>query len=185
MSPRDGPVDRTGDAGAVDVSRTRGVDDKPSHGPQDEIGCLLVGIDRRPASQAALSTAAALATRLHARLEVVHVVDLADFPIDPDSPDWETSAEATVEDQRRQVTATLASFTGTWALHVRRGTPATVLAATADDSNALMIVLGAGQRGAAAALARMVDGSTVRDLVGPRQRRPVLLVPAGTPQDTR
>ena len=51
---------------------------------------------RHPASHVALHTAAALATNLQARLEVVHVIDLSDFPIDPDSADWDTAAEATL-----------------------------------------------------------------------------------------
>ncbi len=53
---------------------------------------IVVGVNRDPASQEALIVAADLARRLHAHLHVVHVVDLADYPIDPDASDWEQRA---------------------------------------------------------------------------------------------
>ena len=92
------------------------------------------------------------------------MVEMSDYPIDPDSPDWETAAATALHEQRQQVAHTLASFPGTWAFHVRRGDPATVLAAMANQNRALMIILGAGRRGPAAALARIIDGSVVRAL---------------------
>lgn len=155
---------------------------QPPDTPQDERPCLLVGTDRGTPSQDALRAAAALAARLHARLEVVHVIDLADFPIDPDSPHWESDAQAAVDEQRRQVTEVLVSFTGDWAFHVRRGDPATVLAAMAGPLHALIIVIGAARSGRSAALARIIDGSVARTLLS-QGRLPVLIVPAGTPQD--
>jgi nucleotide-binding universal stress UspA family protein len=151
--------------------------------PQDEQACLIVGIDQNPATVPTLTCATALAKRLHARLEVVHVVDISDYPIDPDNPDWETAAAAALNEQRQKVTRTLASFPETWAFHVKHGTPATVLTAMANQNHALMIVLGAGRRGRAAALARMVDGSVIRALTARQCQVPVLVVPAGTPQD--
>lgn len=153
--------------------------------PQDELACLIVGIDQSPASLPTLYCASALATRLHARLDVVHVVDISDYPIDPDSPDWETAAVDGLNELRQKVTRHLASRPETWAFHVRHGTPATVLTAMANQNHALMIVLGAGRRGPAAALARMVDGSVIRALTAPQCQLPVLVVPAGMPQDAR
>jgi nucleotide-binding universal stress UspA family protein len=50
---------------------------------------LVVGFDRDAVSRAALTVAADLAGRLAARLVVVHVVDLDDYPIDPEAADWE------------------------------------------------------------------------------------------------
>jgi nucleotide-binding universal stress UspA family protein len=151
--------------------------------PQDEQACLVVGVDQSPATVPTLTCATALATRLHARLEVVHVVDLSDYPIDPDHPDWETAAGAALDEQRQHVTRALTSFPGTWAFHVRQGSTATVLTAMANQNHALMIVLGTGRRGPAAALARMVDGSVIRALTTPQHQVPVLVVPAGKPHN--
>ncbi|MDX6585475.1 MAG: hypothetical protein QOI10_4659, partial [Solirubrobacterales bacterium] len=50
---------------------------------------LVVGYSEDPASGSALAVAADLAGRLFAHLHVAHVIDLDDYPIDPDSPSWE------------------------------------------------------------------------------------------------
>jgi hypothetical protein len=95
---------------------------------------------------------------------VVHVVDLSDFPIDPDSFDWDTAAEAAQEEQRRQVTRELAHFGGPWTFNLQRATPPRVLTDMATQSAALMVVIGSGRSGA---------------LIDPYRRCPLLVVPAG------
>ena len=152
--------------------------DKPS--PSDgDTPCLLVGVNRHPSSYVALQTAARLATQLRARLKVVHVVDLSDFPIDPDSFDWDTAAEAAQEEQRRQVTRELAHFGGPWTFNLQRGDPARVLTDMANQSAALMVVIGSGRSGALASLLRALKGSVGHSLIGPHRRCPLLVVPAG------
>ena len=130
MSRQDDPAEPLNEEGQRGSRAVEVLLGEASPTSQAETQCLLVGIDRHPASHVALHTAAALATKLQARLEVVHVIDLSDFPIDPDSADWDTAAEATLNEQRRQVTLELAHFTGPWASHVRSGDPARILADT-------------------------------------------------------
>jgi len=57
---------------------------------------IVVGCNRHPASLSALGTAARLGQPLDAVLSVIHAIDLADYPIDPDSPDWEEHCERTL-----------------------------------------------------------------------------------------
>jgi hypothetical protein len=49
------------------------------------LAALVVGHDRFPESDHALTTAADLAGRLHAFVHVVHAVCLDDYPVDPDA----------------------------------------------------------------------------------------------------
>ena len=179
---RDNPAPALPDEDHAGSSRVGLRPDEPTL-PRNGDPCLVVGVNRHASSHVALDTAAMLAARLGARLKVVHVVDLSDFPIDPDSADWDTAAAATLKEQRRQVTRQLALFTGTWTFHIRRGEPARVLSDMADECNAVMVVIGAGQDSSLAALVRSFGGSVARSLIGHHRRRPVLVVPTGSPEN--
>jgi len=82
---------------------------------------LVVGHDRWPASQSALTFAVDLAARLPAHLHVVHVVNLSDYPVDPDAADWEDEGRRELETQRAQVRAFLDQFGDQWSYHSFRG----------------------------------------------------------------
>src|SRR3954463_15216092 len=69
---------------------------------------LVLGFDRDEASHAALAVAVDLAARLAAEIVVVHIVDLDDYPIDPDSADWEERAGEALAEERHQVEEALA-----------------------------------------------------------------------------
>lgn len=137
---------------------------------------LVVGYDRSPASQEAIRVAVDLATRLGAELHVLHVVDLHDFPIDPDSSDWEEQAQRTLEQERHQAEHLLAVCPGTWTYHIERGDPVRALTTLADDLHALLIVVGTRGGGLGSAVQRLLDGSVSRRLVK-GHCRPVLVVP--------
>ena len=111
-------------------------------GPGRRPGCLLVGVDRSPESLAALEVALDLAGRLGADIEVVHVIDLADYPVDPDNSDWGIDARATIEAEEAAVRAVMATWAGAWSYRAVRGPPATVLATLAEQRAATMIVVG-------------------------------------------
>lgn len=53
----------------------------------------------------------------------------------------------------------------------------------AEQSNALMVVVGAGRSDPVAALVRIFEGSVAHDLVSHQRHQPVLVVPAGNPED--
>jgi nucleotide-binding universal stress UspA family protein len=139
---------------------------------------LVVGFDRSPASTAALATAADLGARLSARLTVVHAVDLADYPIDPDADDWEEQAAANLEEERRMVSAVLGSYPGAWSYLVVRAEPADALAGVADQTDALMIVVGVRSAGWRHLLERLGGPSVSHRLIG-HGHRPVLVVTEG------
>lgn len=138
---------------------------------------LVVGFDGSDASAEALRVAARLATRLGAELHVLHVVDLGDYPVDPDRNDWEEQAEQTLRRHRDRVGDLLGEWDGTWTYHAERGdSPVRRLSALADDLNALFIVVGTRGGGIGPALQRLIDGSVTRGLVHGHYR-PVLVVP--------
>lgn len=138
---------------------------------------LVVGFDRQQVSQRALQVAADLAARLRAELHVVHAVDLGDYPIDPDRPDWEEQARAAVEHERELAQQILAATDVPWTYHAAHGDPVRLLSAVAQERDALMIVVGSRGHSRASAFIRLLDGSVTRALTGRHQHRPVLIVP--------
>ena len=138
---------------------------------------LVMGFDLSPGSQCALEVAADLACRLDAHLHVVHVVDLSDYPIDPDDANWEERAQEALAMEQETVRAALSSFEVFWTYHAWRGNPAALLIKVADEYDALMVVIGASREGLAPAVSHLLNPSVSRGLTGRRGRRPVLVVP--------
>ena len=139
---------------------------------------LVVGVDRHPASHAALAAAIDLATQLRADLHIVHAIDLSDYPIDPDAADWDSQGENALRHEQQQVTAAMAAFPGHWTYQVRRGHPAHVITALADQTGAQLILIGAARRGLTGTLTRALAGSVSGALLkAPTQRRPIIVVP--------
>jgi nucleotide-binding universal stress UspA family protein len=137
----------------------------------------VVGYSEDPASGSALAVAADLAGRLFAHLHVAHVIDLDDYPIDPDSPSWEADAQATLADERRHVESILAGRVESWTYHAARGDPAQLLAALADEHDALFVIVGTHGEGVGAMLVRMLRGRSVTHALIGGNRRPVIVVP--------
>ena len=152
-----------------------------SHAPgmldADNRTALVVGHDRFPESDHALTVAIDLARRLQAFVHVVHAVSLDDYPIDPDADDWEQQAANVLDEQGRTVERLLAGIVPRWSYHTGRGDPVELLAAVAEAHNALMIIIGTRGGGLAAALARTLGRSVSRQMAL-RQCRPVLVVPS-------
>jgi nucleotide-binding universal stress UspA family protein len=143
---------------------------------------LVVGFDRCPSSQQALRFAITLAAPLNAHLHVAHIIDLEDFPIDPDSDDWEERAADALAQERTQACDLLRALPGNWTYYARRGDPAHVLSALADTHDALMIVIGAARGGLMSALDRALGESVSAHLLR-HAHRPVVVVP-DAPHDT-
>ncbi len=138
---------------------------------------LVLGHGLDPASAHALQVAADLARRLDAHLHVVHGVDLRDYPIDPDAADWEEQARRTLAEQQQAVETALADSGQAWTYHASRGDPAALIAAVADEHDALMIIVGTRGEGLRAALERLLGRSVSHGIIR-TQHRPVLVVPA-------
>lgn len=138
---------------------------------------LVMGFDLSPASRCALGIAADLARRLQARLHVVHVIDLSDYPIDPDAGDWEEQASRNLAREQDIVRDALSSFNGQWTYHAWHGEPAVLLARVADEYDAFLIVIGARRDGFGAAISHLLARSISGNLTGRRGHRPVLIVP--------
>jgi nucleotide-binding universal stress UspA family protein len=139
---------------------------------------LVVGHDEDPQSRTALLVAIDLAGRLGAHLDVVHVVDLRDYPLDPDRDDWESASGDALARSAEHVRAAVSDPDLSWSYHAWRGDPVHLLATIAEDQDALMIVVGTHGAGFAATLHRMTGGSVSRGLVG-HSHTPVLVVPPG------
>jgi nucleotide-binding universal stress UspA family protein len=141
---------------------------------------LVLGHSRHPAADTALGVAVDLARRLRADLHVVHGVDLFDYPVDPDAADWEQQARHALDEQRRRVEAVLADFPMGWTYQAGHGNPSRLIATVAEETNALMIVVGSHGEGPGATFDRLLAGSVSRTVLR-RQRRPVLIVPGELP----
>ena len=138
---------------------------------------LVLGHSRHAAADLALQFAVDLARRLRADLHVVHAVDLLDYPVDPDAADWEQQARRALAEQRRHVDAVLAGFPLSWTYQAGHGNPARLITDVAEETDALMIIVGSHGEGMGATFDRLVAGSVSRTVLR-RQRRPVLIVPA-------
>jgi nucleotide-binding universal stress UspA family protein len=138
---------------------------------------LVVGHSRDPASQEALRVAKDLARRLDARLHVVHGITLRDYPIDPEAADWDEQAAWTLAKQREQVQITLAACPQAWTYDVARGDPVRLISATAEEDDALMIIVGTRGQGLGPTIERLFGYSVSHGLIR-RQHRPVLIVRA-------
>ena len=136
---------------------------------------LIVGYDGHERSASTLRFAADFATRLNAQLHVVHVVDLDDYPIDPDSAFWEERAVESIQEEREAASAALKDWTGSWSYDVERGDPVKALTRVAAQKSALLIVVGARAGGVLHHLIA-AHGSVTNDVA--RQGFPVLVAPA-------
>jgi nucleotide-binding universal stress UspA family protein len=138
---------------------------------------LVVGHGQDPSSDHALRAAVDLAGRLGGRLHVVHVIDLHDYPVNVDAPDWEQRGAEAVAAEQRHVEGVLADAPVPWTYEVRHGEPAKVLCTAAEEHDALLIVVGSRGEGLRRALGRLMDPSISHGVIQ-RQHRPVLVVPA-------
>lgn len=143
----------------------------------------MVGFDRYESSQQALHFAITLAAPLNAHLHVAHIVDLEDFPIDPDGDDWEERLIDALAQERTQACNVLGASPVNWTYYANHGDPASVLSALANTHDAMMIVIGTARGGLVSALGRVMGESVSADLLR-HAHRPVVMVPDGKP-DTK
>jgi nucleotide-binding universal stress UspA family protein len=148
---------------------------RASEGP---ITHVVLGHRAGPYGEVVLRHGADLATRLRAALHVVHVVDLSDYPIDPDSPDWEQQARQTLAAEQHDVESALADLPGSWTYHAAHGDPVALLRQVADSYDALMFIVGSRGESAAHVISRLLGTrpSVSHGLIA-RSHRPVLVVP--------
>lgn len=168
ISDREGESRESGDA----PLRVRIARSEPSRSPSASI---VVGFDRQAQSRTALSTAADLAERMGARLYVVHAVDLSDYPIDPDSEEWEEDARESLAEERAQVQIMLGDLATGWEYHAVRGDPVRALLSEAQRHDALMIVVGSHGEGWRRSLERIFSPSVAHGIIN-RGATPVLVV---------
>lgn len=156
------------------------------HGPTTEIPPthhLVVGFDRCPSSQQALRFAITLAAPLNSYLHVAHIIDLEDFPVDPDGDDWEQRFADGLAQERTQACDLLGTLPGNWTYSAHHGAPAHTLITLADAHDALMIIIGTARGGLMSSLDRAL-GVSVSSHLTRHTHRPVLVVPAVT-QDVK
>jgi nucleotide-binding universal stress UspA family protein len=140
---------------------------------------LLVGFDRCPSSQHALRFAITLAAPLNAHLHVAHIIDLEDFPIDPDGDDWVQRFADELAQERAQACDLLGALPGNWTYSAHHGGQAHTLTTLADADDALMIIIGAARGGLMSSLDRALGVSVSAHLIR-HTHRPVLVVPDAT-----
>jgi len=169
------PENRTVGRDPRESSRPRRVHLESGAAQSEPKATLVVGFDRQVESHAALRVAVDLAGRLHAQLQVVHAINLADYPVDPDSSDWEDQTRQILAGERAEVTAALRNHTSGWAYHAQHGDPARLLVEVADEHDALMIIVGSRGEGGRQWLERLFDPSVSHRVIR-EGRRPILVV---------
>ncbi|MEU0133041.1 universal stress protein [Streptomyces sp. NPDC006296] len=140
---------------------------------------LVLAFEDSPRSDAALAFAAGLAEQLGATLHVVHVLDLTDYPIDPDlagSPQETELVERAAARARHEISERLRGFTCSWTYTGETGNPVLRINRAAHRHGAAAIVVGASTPGLAGTLHRSLKGSVLRELVR-HARRAVMIVP--------
>lgn len=154
-------------------------DDTPAtlpHGASSAATQMVLGWDLQPTSSAALQFAVIMAQRLNTHLHVVHVADIDDLPIDPDAWDWEGQLDQRLADNKTTARSLLDQLDANRTYHGARGRPSDVITNLADETDALMIVLGASRGGVHSFIETFAGQSVSRQLT--RQHgRPVLIVP--------
>lgn len=136
---------------------------------------LVVGYGEDEPGDRVLAVAVDLARRLRARVHVVHVFDLHDFPSDSDAADWEEHGAAAVDEHRRHAEGALAGTGIGWSFETCRGDPAAELALRAAERDALMIVVGTRGEGLRPAMSRLLTPSVSHGVIA-RHPCPVLIV---------
>lgn len=157
--------------------RTDGPRDGPVAAPH-----LVVGYRHDEAGRDALAVAADLAERLRAHVDVVHAVDLSDYPLDPDSGDWEARARETLDAERAAVAETFDEGSTSWTYHAAHGDPADLLDTVADEQDALFVVVGT-RSGGGGLVARLLGERSVSRALLRDGARPVLVVPGRSDRD--
>jgi nucleotide-binding universal stress UspA family protein len=143
---------------------------------------LVVGHDTHPASRAAVRLTADLAARLGAYLHVVHVVDLADTPIDADSAEWEEGARETLVALHADARELLDGLDVAWSYHACHGDPAELLARVAEEYEVLFVSVGETGRNLTR---RLMEGGAVSRRLLKRHAIPVLIVPEPAEQPAK
>lgn len=144
---------------------------------------LVLAFEASPYSDAALDFAVEMAERLGARLHVVHVTDLADYPVNPDLAGSNVEADTvrnSLEHRKAEVERLMTVFTGEWTYTGETGNAVERLNRIANQYNALAIVLGASAPGLGGALHRALKGSVLRDMTK-HSNRVVMVVPEHSP----
>jgi nucleotide-binding universal stress UspA family protein len=138
---------------------------------------VVLGYNGGEASTHALDVAANLALRLSAHLDVVHVVDMNDYPIDPDRRDWEERAEERVSDDQEWARQQLHVWGGEYTYHIVRGQPADALCSVAKTVQALMVVIGGHEDGASSVVHKILQGGSLSHALRRHCSTPLLIVP--------
>ena len=137
---------------------------------------IVVGCDRRTESGVALERAIELARELEGEVRAVHVVDLRDYPVDPDRGDWEEKGKERLAAERERISSLLAGRGVRWSYVEARGDPAAALMATARGADTRMIVIGGHGPGLGGMIHRLVSPGVSRRL---SKRSPCPIVVAG------
>lgn len=143
---------------------------------------IVVGWNMQPNSSGALRFAVTLAQRLNAHLHVVHVADLDDMPIDPDAWDWEEQLDQRLAEDASTARTLLDQLHANWTYHAAHGRPSDVIADLAEETDALMIILG-GPRGGMRSFIETLAGVSVSHQLTRPHGRPVLIVPETQAQE--
>lgn len=151
-------------------------------GPEPRLeprAAIVLGWDGHRPSTGALRYSVELARRLTAHIHVVHIIDLDDTPVDPDSADWEQQLEAALADEAAEARRLLDGLAASWTYHGGHGDPAELLAKVADEYSALMVVIGSPRGGLISFLDTVFGQSVAHRLIRIR-KTPLLIVPADT-----
>ena len=133
---------------------------------------IVAGYHSSQASLHALAVAKSVGTPMSAEIHVVHGIELLDYPLDPEAPDWEKQGEAFVEGERETVETVMADYVGPWHYHQVRGSAYRAICQLAETCEPMMVIVGrrhvnrvAERLGSHSLMERLFDGCSCPVLV--------------------
>ncbi len=139
---------------------------------------LLTGWDGSEEGMAVVAFAAELAGDLNAQVDVVHVQELGDTPIDPDVADWDRQVRIHMESLEQRIETELSGLGAGWTYHVAHGgSPGPLLLHIAEDLHPYMLVLGMPHSGLLALLEEIRGHQVSRSLLTRNHLLPLCFVP--------
>ncbi len=137
----------------------------------------VLGFEPHHEGDTVLAAGVDLASRLGLTLHVVHAINLTDYPVDPDSANWERDGQSHVDADRRRAENMLRRSGITWTYRADRGDPVQLLRGVADEYDALMFIVGSSGEGPSRVVRRLLQSPSVSHALINRTHRPVVVVP--------
>jgi nucleotide-binding universal stress UspA family protein len=145
--------------------------------PSDRGKPIAVAIGHHPNQTSTLATAISLGNRLGVELIAIHVINVSDDPIDPDSMDFEVEGSRLVAEVHDNALSQLDKYQHGWRWKVSKGSVADQIVSIATEGKCQLIVVGGGRRRHGSQKMATFHSTTARQIIS-ISLIPTLVVPS-------